>query len=50
MAEVPDLAREEAQAVVTECETIAYAPDAEATAPLDPSILERAQRVARGNT
>jgi hypothetical protein len=46
MSEVPDVPRDEAQAVIASCESIAYAPGADGEVRLDNTLVERAKKVA----
>jgi hypothetical protein len=46
IAEVPEVARDAAQAVVAECESIVYAPNSSSDSRLDNALIERARRVA----
>jgi hypothetical protein len=46
VAELPDVARDEAQAVIAECESIVFAPSGSDDARLDDALIERAKTVA----
>ena len=46
IAEVPDIDRAAAQAVVAECESIAYAPGNATDSRLDDALIARAKRAA----
>lgn len=46
VAERPDVARAEAQAVIAACESIVFAPDLSDTGTLDPSLIEQAKTLA----
>jgi hypothetical protein len=46
VAELPDVPREDAEAVIAECESIVYAPAGKGEARLDDAVIERASAVA----
>lgn len=46
VAELPDVARDEAQAVIASCESIVFAPDASSSSRLDSGLIDRAKEVA----
>ena len=46
VAERPDVARAEAQAVIAACESIVFAPDLSDTGTLDPSLIDQAKTLA----
>jgi hypothetical protein len=46
IAEIPDIPRDAAQAVVAECESIVYAPNSTSDSRLDQALVERAKRAA----
>ncbi|NUQ62554.1 MAG: BatD family protein [Pirellulales bacterium] len=46
LAELPDVDRDEAEAVIAACESVAYAPENSADRGLDPALVQRAQALA----
>jgi hypothetical protein len=46
VAELPDVARSEAEAIIAECESIVYAPTAQDDGRLDTTLVERASAAA----
>lgn len=46
VAELPDVARTEAQSIIAACESIVFAPAESASATLDPDLIEQARTIA----